>query len=126
MKKIVIIGAGSLVFSSRLTADLLSYPLLADSHFALVDIDPERLDYAGQILAKMCQQGPYPEASYSLHEDRCEALKEADFVISSILVGGYEAIQSEIDIPKKYGVCQAIGDTLTPGGIMRCLRTLPI
>lgn len=126
MKKIVIIGAGSLVFSSRLTADLLSYPLLADSHFALVDIDPERLDYAGQIVAKICEQGPYPEASYSLHEDRCEALKDADFVISSILVGGYETIQTEINIPKKYGVCQAIGDTLTPGGIMRCLRTLPI
>jgi alpha-galactosidase len=126
MKKIVIIGAGSLVFSSRLTADLLSYPLLADSHFALVDIDLERLDYAGQIVAKICEQGPYPEASYSLHEDRCEALKDADFVISSILVGGYETIQTEIDIPKKYGVCQAIGDTLTPGGIMRCLRTLPI
>ena len=28
-------------------------------------------------------------------------------------------------IPAKYGVFQAIGDTLTPGGIMRCLRTLP-
>ena len=57
MKKIVIIGAGSLVFSSRLTADLLSYPLLADSHFALVDIDPERLDYAGQIVSKICEKG---------------------------------------------------------------------
>ena len=126
MKKIVIIGAGSLVFSSRLTADLLSYPLLADSHFALVDIDPERLDYAGQIVSKICKQGPYPLASYSLHQDRATALVDADFVISSILVGGYQAIQAEIDIPKKYGVCQAIGDTLTPGGIMRCLRTLPI
>jgi alpha-galactosidase len=43
----------------------------------------------------------------------------------SILVGGYAAIQHEIDIPRRYGVDQAIGDTLTPGGIMRCLRTLP-
>ena len=37
--KIVIIGAGSLVFSSRLTADLLSYPTLQKAHFALVDTD---------------------------------------------------------------------------------------
>jgi alpha-galactosidase len=46
-------------------------------------------------------------------------------VIVSILVGGFEAIEREIDIPRRYGVDQAIGDTLTPGGIMRCLRTLP-
>ena len=55
-----------------------------------------------------------------------EALPGAQFVIVSILVGGYEAIEAEIDIPMKYGVSEAIGDTLTPGGIMRCLRTLPV
>ncbi|MCD6397101.1 MAG: hypothetical protein J7L71_06140, partial [Spirochaetaceae bacterium] len=31
-----------------------------------------------------------------------------------------------IDIPMKYGINQCIGDTLTPGGIMRCVRTLPV
>ncbi|HIF10364.1 MAG TPA: hypothetical protein EYQ81_11400, partial [Sneathiellales bacterium] len=58
------------------------------SHFALVDIDPERLEYAGQIVSKICEQGPYPHASYSLHQDRATALVDADFVISSLLVGG--------------------------------------
>ena len=37
MNRIVIIGAGSLVFSSRLTADILTYPALQETHFALVD-----------------------------------------------------------------------------------------
>lgn len=124
-KKIVIIGAGSLVFSSRLTADLLTYPALSDAHFALVDVDAERLDYAARIVERIFREGGYGDASFSAHQDRREALPGADFVISSILVGGYEAIEKEIDIPKRYGVCQAIGDTLTPGGIMRCLRTLP-
>ena len=125
MKKIVIIGAGSLVFSSRLTADLLTYPDLADAHFALVDVDAERLDYAGRIVERIFKEGKYGAASWSAHQDRKAALPGADFVISSILVGGYEAIEAEIDIPRRYGVSQAIGDTLTPGGIMRCLRTLP-
>lgn len=125
MNKVAIIGAGSLVFSSRLTADLLTYPALSDAHFALVDIDAERLDYAERIVHRIFEEGGYTEASCSVHQDRKSALDDADFVISSILVGGYEAIEQEIDIPKKYGVCQAIGDTLTPGGIMRCLRTLP-
>ena len=119
--KIVIIGAGSLVFSSRLTADICSYPATADTHFALVDIDEKRLAYAGRIAERIFREGGYENASYSLHTDRREALKNADAVIISILVGGYEAIETEIDIPAKYGIDQCIGDTLTPGGIMRCL-----
>jgi alpha-galactosidase len=126
MARIVIIGAGSLVFSSRLTADILTYPHLRDAHFALVDVDAERLAYAGRIVERICKDGGYDAASYTLHQDRAEALRDADFVIISVLVGGYAAIEREIDIPRRYGVDQAIGDTLTPGGIMRCLRTLPL
>jgi len=125
MTRIVIIGAGSLEFSSRLTADLLTYEPLQDAHFALVDLDEERLAYAGKIISRIFSEGGYTSASYSLHQQRKEALVGASYVISSILVGGYEAIEKEIDIPLKYGVSQAIGDTLTPGGIMRCLRTMP-
>lgn len=125
MTKIVIIGAGSLVFSSRLTADLLTYDALKEAHIALVDIDPERLQYAGRIVERIFQEGEYRHATYSMTTDQKTALRDANYVISSILVGGYEAIETEIDIPLKYGIDQAIGDTLTPGGIMRCLRTLP-
>lgn len=126
MKKIAIIGAGSLVFSSRLTADVLSYEENRETHFALVDIDEKRLRYAGQIAERIFREGNYTKASYSLHADRRDALRDADAVIISILVGGGEAIRSEIDIPASYGLDQCIGDTLTPGGIMRCLRTLPV
>jgi len=123
--RIAIIGAGSLVFSSRLTADVLTYPHLRDAHFALVDLDPDRLAYAGRIVERICIDGGYGNASYSLHRDRADALRGADYVIISILVGGYDAIEREVDIPRRYGIDQAIGDTLTPGGVMRCLRTLP-
>lgn len=126
MPKIVIIGAGSLVFSSRLTADILTYPALEDSHIALVDTDGDRLDYAEKIVHRIFKEGNYGKASESATKERREALEDADYVIISILVGGYEAIESEIEIPLKYGVDQCIGDTLTPGGIMRCLRTLPL
>ena len=57
--RIAIIGAGSLVFSSRLTADILSYPHLRDAHFALVDVDRERLAYAGRIVERICRDGGY-------------------------------------------------------------------
>lgn len=125
MPKVVIIGAGSLVFSSRLTADILTYDAFKKAHFALVDVDGERLEYAEKIVHRIFKEGNYGDATVSTHTDRSEALKDADYIIISILIGGYEAIKSEIDIPMKYGVDQCIGDTLTPGGIMRCLRTLP-
>jgi len=124
--KVVIIGAGSAVFSPRLTADICTYKATEHTHFALVDIDEEKLGYAGRIAERIFKEGGYDKASLSLHTDRREALQDADAVITSILVGGYDAIESEIDIPMKYGIDQCIGDTLTPGGIMRCLRTLPI
>jgi len=42
-----------------------------------------------------------------------------------INVGGTEPFENEIRIPERYGVEQAIGDTLGPGGIFRGLRTVP-
>ncbi len=124
-KKIVIIGSGSLVFSRTLTIDCLSYDHLKDSHFALVDIDEDRLKYSGQIVDRIIKDNDLT-ATYSMHTDRKEALEGADAVIISILTGGYEPIALETDIPMKYGVDISVGDTLSPGGVMRCLRTLPV
>ncbi|HEX3044473.1 MAG TPA: alpha-glucosidase/alpha-galactosidase, partial [Bacillota bacterium] len=45
MKKIAFIGAGSFGFTRCLVRDILSFPALADSTIALMDIDPERLAY---------------------------------------------------------------------------------
>ena len=99
MARIAIIGAGSLVFSSRLTADILTYPHLRDAHFALVDVDAERLAYAGRIVERICRDGGYCAGDVFDASDRAEALDGADYVIISVLVGGYEAIEREIDIP---------------------------
>jgi alpha-galactosidase len=125
MAKVVIIGGGSMTFAGTLTRDILSYEALRKTEFVYVDIDERRLDFGVQYAQRVIREGNFNEASVRGTLDRREALQGADFVIISILVGGYEAIEKEIDIPMKYGINQCIGDTLTPGGIMRCLRTLP-
>jgi alpha-galactosidase len=126
MSKVVIIGGGSLGFAGGLTRDILSYEATSDAEFVYVDIDETRLDLGVQYAQRIITEGKYTGASVSGTLNRREALKGADYIIISILVGGYEAIEKEIDIPMKYGINQCIGDTLTPGGIMRCIRTLPV
>lgn len=124
MARIAIIGAGSQVFAQAMLRDSMTFPALAGSTFVLMDIDEERLSLMEKIARRLVQQGGYA-AKIEATTDRREALKGADFVIVAILVGGREPIAVEIDIPLKYGVDQAIGDTMGPGGIFRFCRTIP-
>ena len=125
MPRIAFIGAGSLLFSRRLMIDILTFPDLRDSTFALMDTDPKRLDYARRVAERILSEGDFP-ASVEATTDRRQALKGADYVVIMILVGGVEAIHPDIEIPLRYGVDQCIGDTLGPGGVFRALRTIPV
>lgn len=124
MPHVSFIGAGSMVFARKLISDLLSYPGLADSTLSLVDIDEERLrrtTEAAEILASKSEGEPTIQST----TDRRTALENADYVINMINVGGLEPFENEIRIPETYGIEQAIGDTVGPGGIFRGLRTIP-
>ena len=125
MPKIAFIGAGSIGFSRRLLIDILSWPALQETTFALMDIDTKRLDYTRRVAERILREGDYP-AKIQTTTDRREALEGADYVVIMILTGGYEAIEHDINIPLKYGVDQCIGDTLGPGGVFRALRTIPV
>ena len=124
-KKIVFIGAGSVVFTRNLIRDILSFPALEDSTLTLVDIDEDNLAMAKAVADKIIELGNYP-AKVVATTDRVEALKGADGVISTIQVGGIEPVLNDVGIPAKYGVDICIGDTRGPSGIFRFLRTVPV
>jgi alpha-galactosidase len=124
MPKIALIGAGSMVFARKLVGDILSFEELADSHIALMDIDEERLARTETVAQAMIDNEGL-SATVEATTDRREALDGADYVLNMINVGGTEPFENEIRIPERYGVKQAIGDTLGPGGIFRGLRTIP-
>ncbi|QNE20998.1 alpha-glucosidase/alpha-galactosidase [Kribbella qitaiheensis] len=125
MTKIAFVGAGSVVFTQGLLADLFSFTDLGELHIALHDIDPERLDTAaGAAKYIASERGIKPRITS--HLDRRAALEGADFVINIIQVGMNEATRIDFEIPARYGVRQTIGDTLGVGGVFRALRTFPV
>lgn len=124
MVQVSFIGAGSPVFAKTLVTDLLTFPELAGATISLMDIDETRLQKSAQVMERVVAEHDL-EATIESTTDRRESLGGADYVISAIHVGGREPFENEIDIPAEYGVGQAVGDTLGPGGVFRALRTIP-
>ena len=125
MKKIAFIGAGSFEFTRDLVKDILTFPAFKDCELALMDIDPQRLDYSHKACEKIISAGSYT-AKVTATADRKEALRGADGVVITILSGGPSVFRTDIEIPKKYGIDICVGDTRGPSGIFRFLRTAPV
>ena len=130
MAKITFMGAGSTVFARNVLGDCMCREALKDSHFALYDIDGERLKESEFILKTLNANINDNRATITTHlgeRSRKAALRGADFVVNAIQVGGYEpSTVIDFEIPKKFGLRQTIADTLGIGGIFRALRTIPV
>ena len=126
MTKLTIIGAGSTVFTKNIVVDLLTIEQFKSIEIALMDIDKNRLIKTKEVLEIIAtKMGATPKIS--LHTNRRESLLDADFVQTTIQVGGYRpSTVIDFEIPKKFGLNQTIADTLGIGGIMRSLRTIPV
>ena len=125
MPKITFIGAGSAVFTRNLLGDIMTYPELDGGSVCLMDIDEGRLGLVHKLADKMVREQD-SRITVQSTTDRREALRRADYVIITIQVGGLEAYELDIEIPRKYGVEQCVGDTLGPGGVFRGLRHLAV
>ncbi len=121
--KITFVGAGSYGFTYKLVNDILAKPELFDCDFAFVDIDEKRLESVKILTTKLFDQIGYKKNSvYTLNLE--EGLTGTDFVINTVKIGFLEASIIDMDIPKKFGLYQSIGDTSTIAGVSRGLRTM--
>ena len=110
----------------NILTDILLESELNSSEITLYDIDSSRLK-TSQIVADKVASSLKVSASIKSTNDRKKALKDADFVIVMIQVGGYKpSTLIDFEIPAKYGLQQTIADTVGIGGIMRGLRTVPV
>ncbi|MCD6505290.1 alpha-glucosidase/alpha-galactosidase [Candidatus Poribacteria bacterium] len=122
--KIVIIGAGSIVFSRGLISDIILNEKLRGFTVGLCDIDEEALELISALAHRMAEHSN-SEIEIESSTERRDLLPGANFVIQTIAIGGKEAWEKDIEIPLKHGVLQTVGDTMGPGGISRALRVIP-
>jgi alpha-galactosidase len=128
LTKVVIIGAGS-GFGGRLSIDIMSREVLQDATICLCDVHAGRLEKVRGYVQRTAERYNLPTKVVA-STDRRELLPGADFVITSISVGGGayygHPYKAEIEIPRKYGIEQSVADTTSVGAVFRFLRTGPV
>jgi len=123
--RIAIIGAGSLrmpLLLRGLTA-AARQGTLPISCVVLYDLDEARLALMEAVVSDLVGDPPAPfglERAATVND----AVRGADFVLSSIRVGGDAARVVDESIPQQFGVLGQ--ETVGPGGFALALRTIPV
>jgi alpha-galactosidase len=122
---VTFLGAGSVVFTRELLADLIGFGDLGELDISLQDIDAERLETAEAIARRTIDQLG-AQAVVRATTSRREALAGARYVVNTVQVGMHAATVRDFEIPAGYGLRQTIADTVGIGGIFRGLRTFGV
>ncbi|RXZ82501.1 alpha-glucosidase/alpha-galactosidase [Paenibacillaceae bacterium] len=124
--QIAYIGGGSRGWAWGLMSDLAMEPQLSGT-VRLYDINHDAAAQNAIIGNKLSERADVVgKWRYEAHPGLRDALQGADIVIISILPGTFDEMASDVHLPEEYGIYQAVGDTVGPGGIVRALRTIPL
>ena len=121
---IVLIGAGSTVFTPGLMTDLVTSGAFAGWTVHLVDLDADAAETMARLGRRIAAHHG-ADLRFEPHTDRREALPGARFVTTTIAVGGASGWNADLDVPAKHGIAQTVGDSVGPGGVLRALRHVP-
>ena len=92
------------------------------AEWRLMDIDDYRLNCTGKYVKKMFEEAGMPTV-IKMTSDLEEAVKDADYVITTIRPGMSDGRNLDETIPFKYGL---IGqETTAPGGMIMGFKTIP-
>jgi len=122
--KLVLIGAGSAVFTQGIIIDWLRRRRQGEWEIALVDINPVILEATEKMVRRFMLSSGSP-ARITATTERRDVLSGATVVTCTIGVGGRRAWEQDVFIPRKYGIYQPVGDSVMPGGISRAMRMIP-
>jgi alpha-galactosidase/6-phospho-beta-glucosidase family protein len=123
--RIVIIGGGSVQWVPKLLRDIANTPSLHGADIVIEDRDAASVPKMVALAEHIADVRGIPLRGTGTTDQR-EALDGADFVVVAISTGGFVSMRHDLEIPNRFGVHQAIGDTVGPGGITRALRNIPV
>ena len=123
--KIVVIGAGSAGFGPSTIADIVTPQEMKDFDLTitLVDIDKEGLDRVMK-LGGMIKDYHKSKAKLEATTERKDALKGANYVITSVAQKRFLMWEKDFYIPQAYGFPQVFGENGGPGAAFHTLRSL--
>ena len=123
--KLVIVGGGSSYTPELIEGVILHRDSLPVTEIVLVDVPMglKKVEINTAFAKRMIARAGL-NISVQCTMERKEGLKDADFVITQLRVGGLDARAKDERIPLMYGV---IGqETTGPGGCFKALRTIPV
>jgi alpha-galactosidase/6-phospho-beta-glucosidase family protein len=124
--RIACIGGGGRHWAREMMVELALRPRLA-GHVALYDINfaaARRNALWGRDV--FAHKDALSAFTVSAHRSLAAALRGADLVAIAIQPGPMAMMVSDIEIPRKYGILHAVGDTAGPAGVVRALRSVPL
>jgi len=117
--KIAVVGGGS-TYTPELVSGLTRLDV---DQFVLEDIDPERREVVGGMARRMLARQGF-SGGLEVTDDLDAAVRDADFVLIQIRVGGQEARLRDETAPL---ACGCIGqETTGAGGFAKAMRTVPV
>jgi alpha-galactosidase len=124
-KRIVLVGAGSASFGPPTLVDLNVSKVLSGSTIVLHDINEEKLNMVYEIIT---EDNKRLSNKFNIERTirRSEALKDADFVISSTENGDrFKLRWQDNTIPRKHGSTEMMAENGGPGGFFHSARQIP-
>jgi 6-phospho-beta-glucosidase len=117
--KIAVVGGGS-TYTPELVSGLTRLDV---DEFVLEDVDPERREVVGGMARRMLARQGFA-GGLEVTDDLDAAVRDADFVLIQIRVGGQEARLRDETVPL---ACGCIGqETTGAGGFAKAMRTVPV
>jgi alpha-galactosidase len=123
--RITIVGGGSTHWTPTLLVDFANTPALQDAEVTLYDIRPATLPQMVELSEHIAKSRGIPLTT-KVATELPAALDGAEFVLTTLSVGGFASMRHDIEIPASYGLRQPVGDSVGPGGIFRSLRSIPV
>ena len=122
---ICIIGGGSVNWMRILMKDIYALNGVEGGEIRLVDPNVPHVTSVKNMAEKF-NEASDKNFKITVEEDRKEALRDCNFVITTFSPGSMDAFFNDLEIPVKYGVRLPVSMTCGISGMSAALRTVPV